>query len=275
MNVVEQDFVMQLYVDLQNLRLRVDDYLGNTHAMIKRLQELAKEYAVTKVFVKARQEDWYVFLSAGFILEGVFKRYFNGNDAFSMAYYYSAERRTSDYWMEEDQILQQVLELPIKPENTRANPSFPIRMATIGDASSLAALYGKVFQTYPTPMDDAGYIKKVMEEGTIFFVAESNGEIVSSASAEVNMVYHNAEMTDCATDPAFRKHGLMKVLVCELEKELLRRNIYCAYSLARALSLGMNAVFRQLGYEYTGRLIKNCNIFDKYEDMNLWVKRLT
>jgi beta-lysine N6-acetyltransferase len=142
MNVVEQDFVMQLYVDLQNLRLRVDDYLGNTHAMIKRLQELAKEYAVTKVFVKARQEDWYVFLSAGFILEGVFKRYFNGNDAFSMAYYYSAERRTSDYWMEEDQILQQVLELPIKPENTRANPSFPIRMATIGDASSLAALYG-------------------------------------------------------------------------------------------------------------------------------------
>jgi beta-lysine N6-acetyltransferase len=115
----------------------------------------------------------------------------------------------------------------------------------------------------------------VIEEGTVFFVAESNGEIVSSASAEVNMVYHNAEMTDCATDPAFRKHGLMKVLVCELEKELLRRNIYCAYSLARALSLGMNAVFRQLGYEYTGRLIKNCNIFDKYEDMNLWVKRLT
>lgn len=274
MNVVEQDFVMQLYVDLQNLRLRVDDYLGNTHAMIKRLQEMAKEYVVTKVFVKARQEDWHVFLSAGFILEGVFKRYYNGNDAFSMAYYYSAERRTSDYWMEEDQILQQVLEQPIKPENMKANQSFPIRMATIGDASSLAILYGKVFQTYPTPMNDAGYIKKVIEEGTIFFVAESNGEIVSSASAEVNKVYHNAEMTDCATDPAFRKHGLMKVLVCALEKELLRRNIYCAYSLARALSYGMNAVFRQLGYEYTGRLIKNCNIFDKYEDMNLWVKRL-
>jgi beta-lysine N6-acetyltransferase len=274
MNVVGQDFMMQLYVDPQNLRLRVDDYLGNTNALIQRLQEMAQQYAVTKVFVKARQEDWQVFLSCGFILEGVFKRYYNGSDAYSMAFYYSAERRTSDYWMEEDQILQQVLKMPGKQEDEKVKSSFPIRMATPEDALSLASLYGKVFQTYPTPMDNADYIKKVMEEGTLFYVVESDGDIVSSASAEVNTNYHNAEMTDCATDPAFRKHGLMKVLISALEAELFQRNIYCSYSLARALSFGMNAVFRQLGYEYTGRLIKNCNIFDKYEDMNLWVKRL-
>jgi hypothetical protein len=57
-----------------------------------------------------------------------------------------------------------------------------------------------------------------------------------------------------------------------LEKHLEDNGIYCVYSIARALSFGMNAVFFQLGYEYRGRLANNCCIFDKIEDMNLWVK---
>ncbi len=37
----------------------------------------------------------------------------------------------------------------------------------------------------------------------------------------------------------------------------------------------MNAAFHQLGYTYTGRLANNCYIFDKLEDMNIWVKDLS
>ena len=59
-----------------------------------------------------------------------------------------------------------------------------------------------------------------------------------------------------------------------LEDELIARNITCAYSLSRALSIGMNAVFFQMGYRYYGRLTKNCDIYDKFEDMNLWAKML-
>ncbi|MDG3044398.1 hypothetical protein OE903_12475 [Bacillus sp. B6(2022)] len=64
----------------------------------------------------------------------------------------------------------------------------------------------------------------------------------------------------------------MHHLILALEQELQSMHIYVFYSLARALSYGMNQVFYQLGYTYTGRFQNNCYIFDKIEDMNLWVK---
>lgn len=37
----------------------------------------------------------------------------------------------------------------------------------------------------------------------------------------------------------------------------------------------MNASFHQLGYTYTGRFIKNCDIFGNFEDMSVWTKDLS
>lgn len=267
-------FIAHVYVDYVNERIRVDDYRGHLTDMMERIYKLAKEKKFTKIFVKARMEHWQTLLSHGYMLEGIFKGYFNGNDAYSMALYLSEERRNTRYWMEEDHILQQVLELPFNESNKSLPQSYQLRMAVKQDVKALAELYGAVFKVYPTPMNEESYIRKVMEEGTIFYVIEFEGRIVSAASAEVNERYHNAEMTDCATLPEHRKHGFMKILIQALEQELKQRNIYCAYSLSRALSFGMNAVFSQLGYEYTGRLTNNCYIFDKIEDMNLWVKDL-
>lgn len=270
-----QRFIMKACLDPFNARLRVDDYRGDVRAMHKRIVELVKQHNFTKVFIKSRQEDWQTLLSLGYMLEGVYKKYFNGNDAYSMALYFTDERRTSPYWMEEDDILGKVLELPLKLPDEPLAAGYQLRLATPTDAESLAQLYGTVFQTYPTPMNDPSYIQKAMQESTIFYVVESQGKIISAASAEVNAEYNNAEMTDCATYPEYRKHGLMRHLITALEQELRNHHIYCAYSLARSLSFGMNAVFHQLGYEYTGRMTKNCNIFDKFEDMSLWVKDLS
>jgi hypothetical protein len=66
----------------------------------------------------------------------------------------------------------------------------------------------------------------------------------------------------------------MKILLEKLEEDLQSQGIYCAYSIARALSFGMNAVLHQLGYMYRGRLLNNCYIFNKLENMNVWVKDL-
>ncbi|MEW9671402.1 putative beta-lysine N-acetyltransferase [Ammoniphilus sp. 3BR4] len=266
-----QDYIMQIYLDFANERLRVDDFRGNAVSVMVRVRELAKEHNFSKIFIKTRWEDVGTLMSRGYMLEGIFKGYFHGSDAYSMALYFTEERRTSEHWMEEDDILHQVMQMeessvPSLPEG------YSMRLAVTGDAGKLAELYGAVFAVYPTPMDNEDYVRKVMEEGTVFQVIEWKGQIVAAASGEINEDYHNAEMTDCATLPEHRKHGLMKILIHALEAELVRRHIYCHYSLARALSFGMNAVFRQLGYEYTGRLTKNCNIFDKLEDMNLWVK---
>lgn len=259
-------------LDAFNKRLRVDDYEGNTDSLFERACGIAEQHALTKLFIKSRQEDWETFLSKGCMLEGIYKGYFDGRDAYCMAYYLDLERRTSDYWIEEDRILKQVLELPLRPDRPTAADGAQLRMAAPDDAEALAALYGRIFKTYPVPMHDPSYVEKAMREGTVFYVIEQSGELVSAASAEINTVYRNAEMTDCATLPSHRGKGHMRLLLHALEDELAGRNIRCLYSLSRALSFGMNAVFRQIGYRYCGRLTKNCDIYDKFEDMNLWVK---
>jgi putative beta-lysine N-acetyltransferase len=265
-------YTVQYCLDAFNKRLRVDDYEGNVHLLFERICGIAEQRALTKLFIKSRQEDWETFLSEGCMLEGIYKGYFDGLDAYCMAYYLDLERRTSDYWIEEDRILRQVLALPLRPDRPQAADGAALRMASPDDAEALAALYGRIFKTYPIPMHDPSYVEKTMREGTLFYVVEQDGELISAASAEINTVYRNAEMTDCATLQAHRSKGHMRLLLHALEDELARRNIRCLYSLSRALSLGMNAVFRQMGYRYCGRLTKNCDIYDKYEDMNLWVK---
>ncbi|BAU29927.1 N-acetyltransferase YodP [Aneurinibacillus soli] len=168
-----------------------------------------------------------------------------------------------------------MLRLPYRINKEVLPHGYTVRAACVADAAALAQLYGAVFQTYPTPMNESAYIRKVMEGGTIFYVAENAGRIVSAASAEVNRTYHNAEMTDCATYPEHRQYGLMRHLIRALEEDLRHHHLYCVYSLARSLSFGMNAVFHQLGYTYSGRMANNCNIYDKLEDMSLWVKDIS
>jgi len=36
----------------------------------------------------------------------------------------------------------------------------------------------------------------------------------------------------------------------------------------------MNRVFYNLGYEFMGRLVNNCDIQGAFEDMNIWVRSL-
>jgi putative beta-lysine N-acetyltransferase len=115
----------------------------------------------------------------------------------------------------------------------------------------------------------------LLQEDSLFYIIVDKNDIVSAASAEIDYVYHNAELTDCATLPAYRKYGFMKHLLNALEAELKQRHIFCAYTIARALSFGMNAAFHQLGYIYTGRLTNNCYIYKSLEDMNVWVKDLS
>ncbi|CAN7527741.1 putative beta-lysine N-acetyltransferase [Paenibacillus sp. LjRoot153] len=268
------DYTIMFCLDVMNKRLRVDDYSGKIDVIYRRIVDIAKKHALTKAFIKSREVDWQALLSMGCMMEGIYKGYFNGSDAYCMAMYNDLERRTSDYWLEEDQILQQVLSLPVKHDHPSVPSNMSMRLARLEDADQLSRLYSLIFQTYPTPMNDSMYVEKTMREGTIYYLVESENQLISAASAEINSVYANAEMTDCATLPAYRNQGLMRLLIHALEAELISRNITCSYSLSRALSFGMNAVFFQMGYRYYGRLTKNCDIYDKFEDMNLWAKSL-
>ncbi|WP_369899814.1 putative beta-lysine N-acetyltransferase [Bacillus manliponensis] len=267
------DYTMEGALDYFNKRIRVDHYTGNVAHLVKAIEKLAEKHSFTKLIIKGKVEHVSAWLSFGFSLEATMPGYFQGHDAYFFVKYTSDERRNSMRWVEEDNIVADVQKKEVKEKEIPKE--FTLRIATEEDAEELADVFGKVFEVYPTPLNDSDYVRKTMEEDTIYYVYETEGRIVSTASAEMNLHERNAELTNCATLPEYRKHGFMKSLLRKLEEELNDRSIFCSYTIARSLSFGMNAAFHQLGYTYTGRLANNCYIFDKLEDMNIWVKDLS
>ncbi|MFC9601249.1 putative beta-lysine N-acetyltransferase [Peribacillus butanolivorans] len=266
---------LHITIDRFNKRVRVDDYLGHFQDCVEESLKVAENIAAEKIIFKTRKENVQELLVQGFLYEGSIDKYFLGSDCFFLVKYNKNERRNSENWEKEDQILAGVQTLPLKAALDAPPAAYQCRKADESDAIQLAQLYGKVFEIYPTPMNDPEYVKKCMKSGTVFYIYAHDDKIVSAASAEIDSFYHNAEITDCATLPEHRQYGLMKHLIAKLEDHLVSNEIYCIYSIARSLSFGMNAALHQHDYSYRGRLANNCYIFDKLEDMNLWVKNYT
>lgn len=273
--IIGERFQMDLFIDLYNKRLRVDDYRGDVRQMIEKVEELAIPFKAEKIIIIGRREHYMNLLEQAFQCEAMVDHFFHGSDAYYFTKFSSVERKQTDHWIMEDKLIKNVSKL-VRNQGKQVIPAgYQLDNFTETDADHLARLYQAVFQIYPTPLHDSDYIRKTMEQGTIYYGFIFEDHIVSAASAEVNNRYHNAELTDCATLPTHRKYGLMKYILEKLSKELKKNGIYCAYSIARAQSFGMNAVLHQLGYEYRGRLMNNCYIFDKLENMNMWVKDLS
>lgn len=272
--VQQPHYCMTLTIDPTNRRVRVEDYLGHFPSCVNEALQVALESTAEKLIFKVRQENVNTLVEAGFTYEAKIDHYYLGNDCFFFVKYFTDARRNSVCWVQEDQIVNDVLALPNQMKLLGTPQGYELRKAVESDADALAHLYKTVFVIYPTPMNDSTYIKKCMNNHTIFYIFTYEGKIVSAASAEINDLYHNAEMTDCATLPEHRQFGLLKHLLTKLEEELLELNIYCVYSIARALSFGMNLALHQLQYQYRGRLANNCYIFHQLEDMNMWVKQL-
>lgn len=271
---------MELYIDPYNHRIRIDDYRGNVQHVIENAEDIAIELKVEKVIIIAKMEHFALLLESAYQCEAMVDHFFRGSDAYFFTKYFSENRKQSDQWMNEDKMFQSVksMEKTINKVDLQIPLLYELKKIATSDAERLAKLYQEVFQLYPTPMHDPSYIRKTMGMGTIYYGVIYKGQesqIVSAASAEVDSRNYNAELTDCATLAHHRKFGLMKFILEKLEEDLKKKGIFCSYSIARAQSFGMNAVLHQLGYSYRGRLINNCYIYDKLENMNMWVKDLS
>lgn len=273
--IVEQDdYTTKFYIDYQSERLKVLNYRGNVEKVVKNAIELCGKYGLGKIYATVREEDCQVYLHNGFVNEAIIDGYFKGKIGYNVSYFYDSVRAISYRILEEDEIIEDVRKYESQYEPLQKS-EFNIRTANENDAEALAILYDKVFKTYPTPVHKAEYVNKVIRSNKVFFkVAEYNNQIVSATSADLNHEYLNAEVTDCATFPEFRGKGLLSELVFELENDLQRKNFQVLYSIARAISSGINIVFSKHGYTYAGRQINHSNIMGKFEDMNIWVKKL-
>ena len=138
----------------------------------------------------------------------------------------------------------------------------------------MAEIYRRVFATYPFPIHDPSYLEKTMRENVVYFGVWQEGKLIALSSAEMDQSAASAEMTDFATLPECRGQGLATSLLTRMEAEMRRRGMNTLFTIARAVSFGMNITFARCGYQYGGTLTRNTQISGCLECMNIWYKPL-
>lgn len=272
---MEKESSRSILIDIPNKRIKVLEYQREEIEEIDReLEQMAKQLDATKLIIYAKKADVPEYIRLNYRFEGMIDGFFQGTNAHMLARYLSEERALSKAPELADEIVKISLSKLPEPSMPPLPSKYKLRQARLDDADKLAALYGLVFKTYPTPMDQPEYVRKTMHQGTCYYVIETDGQIVSAASAEVTHEYGSAEITDCATHPDYLGNGLLKYLFPALEEKMRETGVYYLYTLTRAQSHGMNITAAKQGYQYRGRLVNNCTIFSGFEDMNIWVKPL-
>jgi putative beta-lysine N-acetyltransferase len=135
-------------------------------------------------------------------------------------------------------------------------------------------LYRRVFASYPFPVDEPDFLRDAMRNGTVFSVVVDGERVVAAASAEPCHGHPACELTDFATSPEHRGKGHARRLLRRLEREVADAGVRTAFTIARATSVGMNAVFLSSGYTLAGTLVNNTQIMDDIESMHVWYRHL-
>jgi len=239
------------------------------------LIDMANVHDYSKIFVKVPLDSSEQFVREGYVEEASIPGFYNGEETGAFLGYYLSESRASK---EDAETLDSILYLAFDKSENAITPldgdRFALRPCGEGDVEEMASLYRAVFATYPFPIHDPSYLLSTMQSHVDYFGIERNGELIALSSAEMDRLAFNAEMTDFATISQWRGHSLGVCLLRNMEKEIKRKGIKTAYTIARARSVGMNITFAKLGYTYGGRLINNTNISGDVESMNIWYKMI-
>ncbi len=269
-------FSAKLYFSPLNQRIQVLDYEARDLAsMVASLEEKASTAGFGKVFLKAPLNDRPGLEDAGMCAEATITGYFAGQPAAVMSLFLNDERRRRTRADEEDAIMEKIRARPADSSVPALPVGYEMSIGALHDAAEVSRLYGEVFASYPFPITDPDYITSTMKSNVLYrIVRDASGVLVGAASAETNPELRNAEMTDFATLPDQRGLGLAQHILAALEDDMAERGIPNLYTVARARSAGMNRVFYNRGYDWTGTLVNNCHIAGQFEDMHVWCKRL-
>ncbi len=255
--------------------MRVDGDMSN--GSIVKLVAEAEKRQYTKITAKIPKRLEAAFAAAGFVREAVIPGFFLGEEeAVFMSLFLSKQRSRLG---ENEGLIHDVLRKAEERESG-ARPQlakgFTWKVADAVMAPEIAELYGKIFETYPFPIHDPSYIQRTMADGSVVYYAalSSPGSIAALASSELDRQALGVEMTDFATDTGVRGNGLAAFLLAQMERDMAEEGYRTAYTIARAVSYGMNLTFAGLGYAYGGTLVNNTNIGGQLESMNVWYKPL-
>ncbi len=238
------------------------------------LLELAKKYGYSKIFAKVPDNVTSRFIASGYLKEAVIPHFYNSNeDGVFLGYYLTGSRSREENAEELDNIVDLALSKANCPLAKLDSTRFSLRECTENDVERMAEIYCKVFPSYPFPIHDPEYLLETMRSHVIYFGVVVKGKLIALSSAEMDTGSSSAEMTDFATLPEWRGNSLGSHLLATMETAMKQRKIKTLYTIARAISPGMNITFARLGYKFAGRLRNNTNISGNIESMNVWHKK--
>lgn len=249
---------------------------GETKQIISALSKLARQKGYSKIFCKIPKTAAPLFIADGYILEACIPHFYNGKkDVFFMSKFLSQERTLHNGSAQLEQ-LNNLLEGKSHSKKRIEDHSANYRIVQLNktNAEQIVEIYKEVFESYPFPIHDAGYIRETMDDNVQYYGAIKNGEIGALASSEIDFKGLNAEMTDFATSQNHLGNNLSTLLLKTMEKAMNEQGIYTLYTIARLNSIPMNKTFLRAGYQYSGTLINNTNIAGKIESMNIFYKHI-
>ncbi len=227
--------------------------------------------------VDARHES--ALLRSGFLIAGRMEGFYQGlHDCSVMTFNMDPRRRQLANPKEVSRVNEALNKThPLEKESLQKtieqlDLSAPI--AGPENAEEIAALIGQTFADYPTPSHDPAYIADCLSNGSVFRYVHESGKILACASADLVPSAKTAELTDCATLPRQRGRGLMKKILWDLMQDLRKMDYPTAFTLARARIPGINIIFKQLGFQYSGQISQSCRIGEGLEDINIWSRKL-
>ncbi len=242
--------------------------------LLTQLVALAERHRYSKIFAKVPASAEELFLEKDYTAEARIPRFYNlREDVLFFGKFLDPQRARE----KKESLVLDVLSAAAGKRG-RAGGRKPLpdpyqsRGAGPDDIQAMASVYSKVFATYPFPIHEPDYLLQTMQDNVAYFGIWYDGRLVALSSAEMDPAGSNAEMTDFATLPDFRGKGLATHLLAGMEKHLMENGITTAYTIARAYSYGMNITFARQGYNFSGTLTNNTNIFGGMESMNVWHK---
>jgi putative beta-lysine N-acetyltransferase len=273
-NKSNKKFKTKILLDFKNKRLKLLNYRAcDYYSMDNYLVKTAQENNLEKIIIISKEFNVNSFIKTGYLQEAVDPYFYKGRSGHYLAKFLSKQRSTVTDKIEKDKIISTASKKG-KYEDRLLDKNFTVEKASKKDVPDLIELYGTIFKSYPTPITDSSYLEKAVANNVFLTARNNSGKIIASISADIDMDNLNAEITDCATLPECRGKKIMYQLVNYIEKEMQKFRLKSLYTIARAVSPGINTVFKRNGYTYSGRLIKNCDISGSFEDMNLWTKKI-
>ena len=166
------------------MRLNTDD----PHGLIATLDDMALKNGYGKIFAKIPAPSWKAFKSADYIKEAVVPGFYKGKtDGFFIAKYFSVRRQKT---LNVEKLLRPVKQTGEGSANNIHRTGSATRDVVLckpSDAADMSVIYQKVFKSYPFPIQKPTYLKRMIQEGGLYFCICIESRIAAIAAAEIDL----------------------------------------------------------------------------------------